>query len=182
MINISLRLSFVLVFYNMVIIRFLKQGELCFIIKQDAKNITLEEAPRFILGYTAGNDVSSRLWQRPPRAGGQYCYAKGFDKFAPIGPTVRNATKIDLSRLTLRTRVNGEERQNTSFSSMIFHAYEILAHLSKGCTLRKGTVVMTGTPSGIAGRMAQTPWLQHGDIVEVAISQIGSISNRMVIH
>ena len=169
-------------FHNILLIRFLKQGELCFIIKQDVKNITLEEAPNFILGYTAGNDISSRLWQRPPRSGGQYCYAKGFDKFAPIGPTLRNATKTNLSDLALRTKVNGEERQCTSFNSMIFQPYEILAHLSKGCTVRKGTVVMTGTPQGIAGRMAGTPWLQHGDVVEVTIDQIGSISNRMVMN
>ncbi|KAF4218736.1 hypothetical protein CNMCM8980_004501 [Aspergillus fumigatiaffinis] len=158
------------------------EGELCFIIKQDAKNITYEEAPNFILGYTAGNDVSSRLWQRPPRAGGQYCYAKGFDKFAPIGPTLRHAAKTDLTSLVLQTRVNGEQRQYASFSSMIFNSYKILAHLSKGCTVRKGTVVMTGTPRGIAGRMPLTPWLQDGDIVEVKISQIGAISNRMVMH
>jgi 2-keto-4-pentenoate hydratase/2-oxohepta-3-ene-1,7-dioic acid hydratase in catechol pathway len=153
---------------------------LCFIIKQDAKNITCEEAPKYILGYTAGNDVSSRLWQRPPRAGGQYCYAKGFDKFAPIGPTLRHAAKTDLTSLILQTRVNGEQRQYASFSSMIFNSYKILAHLSKGCTVRKGTVVMTGTPRGIAGRMPLTPWLQDGDVVEVKVSQIGTISNRMV--
>ena len=159
----------------------MEQGELCFIVKQDAKNISLEEASQYILGYTAGNDISSRLWQRPPRGGGQYCYAKGFDKFAPLGPTIRNVTKIDVRGLTLRTTVNGEARQYASTSDMIFPPHEILVHLSRGCTVRKGTVVMTGTPSGIAGRMAGTPWLRNGDIVEVMISGIGTITNRMLI-
>jgi 2-keto-4-pentenoate hydratase/2-oxohepta-3-ene-1,7-dioic acid hydratase in catechol pathway len=149
-------------------------------VKQDLKNITVDEAPNFILGYTVGNDFSSRLWQRPPRSGGQYCYAKGFDKFAPIGPSLRNAKTIDLSNLVLKTTVNCEQRQFTSFNSMIFNPFEILAHLSRGCTIRKGTVVMTGTPSGIAGRMPGTPWLRDGDVVEVTISQIGHLSNRVV--
>lgn len=159
----------------------LEQGELCFIVKQDAKNISPAEASQYILGYTAGNDISSRLWQRPPRGGGQYCYAKGFDKFAPLGPTIRNVTTIDVRELTLRTTVNGEQRQYTSASDMIFHPHEILAHLSRGCTVRKGTVVMTGTPSGIAGRMAGTPWLKNGDIVEVTIGRIGTIANKMLV-
>lgn len=90
-------------------------------------------------------------------------------------------SKIDVRGLTLRTTVNGEERQYASTSDMIFHPYEILAHLSRGCTVRKGTVVMTGTPSGIAGRMAGTPWLRNGDIVEVTISGIGTITNRMLV-
>jgi 2-keto-4-pentenoate hydratase/2-oxohepta-3-ene-1,7-dioic acid hydratase in catechol pathway len=158
----------------------LPQGELCFIVKRDAKNIAASQAQEYILGYTAGNDISSRLWQRPPLAGGQYCYAKGFDKFAPIGPTVRHARKITMDSVSLQTLVNGKERQSTVVSDMLFSPSKILEHLSSGCTVRKGTVVMTGTPSGIAGRMKGEPWLRDGDVVEVCISGIGKITNQIV--
>ncbi|KAJ6071581.1 hypothetical protein N7499_009595 [Penicillium canescens] len=156
------------------------EGELCFIVKRDAKNISASQAQEYILGYTAGNDISSRLWQRPPLAGGQYCYAKGFDKFAPIGPTVRHASKITMDSVSLQTLVNGKERQSTLASDMLFSPSKILEHLSSGCTVRKGTVVMTGTPSGIAGRMKGEPWLRDGDVVEVCISGIGKITNQIV--
>ncbi|KAJ5485708.1 hypothetical protein N7530_000008 [Penicillium desertorum] len=112
--------------------------------------------------------------------GGQYCYAKGFDNFAPIGPTVRHPGKTTIDNISIQTMVNGERRQSTVASDMLFSPSKILEHLSNGCTVRKGTVVMTGTPSGIAGRMKGEPWLQDGDVVEVCISGIGKISNQMV--
>ncbi|GME64626.1 Fumarylacetoacetase [Neofusicoccum parvum] len=156
------------------------EGELCFIISKDGKNIPAAAADDHILGYTAGNDLSSRHWQRPPHAGGQYCYAKGFDGFAPIGPTVRAARAADPAALELVTRVNGEERQRTSTADLVFGPRQIVEHLSKGCTLRRGTVVMTGTPSGIASRRRPEPWLKRGDVVRVEVSGVGAIENRLV--
>lgn len=138
------------------------------------------EADDYILGYTAGNDLSSRYWQRPPHSGGQYCYAKGFDGFAPIGPTIRAAHMTDTSSLRLTTTVNGEQRQNTLTGDMIFNPRQIVAHLSRGVTLAAGTIIMTGTPDGIAGRMQNPLWLKHNDVVRVSISGIGSLENRMV--
>jgi 2-keto-4-pentenoate hydratase/2-oxohepta-3-ene-1,7-dioic acid hydratase in catechol pathway len=158
----------------------LAQGELCLVIKKDGKNIPESEADDYILGYTVGNDISSRYWQRPPYSGGQYCYAKGFDKFAPIGPTIRATAKSDFSNLMLRTLVNENQRQITSTGDLIYNPRQIVAHVSKGCTLRKGTVVMTGTPSGIAGRQNPPLWLKKNDFITVSISGIGSIRNKLV--
>lgn len=77
------------------------------------------------------------------------------------------------------TWVNGEERQRTSTGDLVFGPREIVEHLSKGATLRKGTVVMTGTPSGIASRRKPEPWLKKGDVVKVEISGIGAIENKL---
>ncbi|KAH8698727.1 hypothetical protein BGW36DRAFT_426419 [Talaromyces proteolyticus] len=156
------------------------EGELCLIIKKDGKDISEAEADDYILGCTAGNDVSSRYWQRPPHSGGQYCYAKGFDGFAPIGPTIRATQKTDMSNLRLETTVNGEQRQSTITSDVLFNPRQIVSHLSRGYTLSKGTVIMTGTPDGIAGRMPGQPWLQNKDVVRVSISGVGSIENRII--
>ncbi|SCO91355.1 related to bifunctional 4-hydroxyphenylacetate degradation enzyme [Fusarium oxysporum] len=155
------------------------EGELCIIIGKDGKDIQPKDAIYHIFGYTVGNDLSSRHWQRPPRAGGQFCYAKSFDGFAPIGPTILSPHVATAESLHLTTKVNGEVRQQSPISDMIFNVQDIICHCSRGTTLRKGTVIMTGTPSGIAAKMPGSPWLRHGDVVEVTISHIGTLRNRL---
>lgn len=152
------------------------------IIGKDLKNLADDEAATpYILGYTVGNDVSSRYWQMPERSGNQHGYAKSFDKFAPIGPIIASPRAIpDPANLTLRTTVNGEQRQETRTDDLIFDIAAILKHLSRGTTLRRGTVIMTGTPSGVAAFLKPPVWLKDGDLVEVEISGIGKIANRMV--
>ncbi|OTA99245.1 hypothetical protein M426DRAFT_325330 [Hypoxylon sp. CI-4A] len=155
------------------------EAELCVIISKTGKNISHEDALSHVLGFTAGNDLSSRYWQRPPRSGGQYCFAKSFDGFAPLGPTILHPS-LATGPLKIQTRVNGETRQNASTSDMIFTVKEIIAHLSRGTTLRQGTVIMTGTPAGIAGKMAGQPWLKDGDVVEVEIERVGRLRNKLI--
>ncbi|KAI1409825.1 hypothetical protein F5Y13DRAFT_169011 [Hypoxylon sp. FL1857] len=155
------------------------EAELCVIISKTGKNIPEDQALSYVLGFTAGNDLSSRYWQRAPRSGGQYCFAKSFDGFAPLGPTVLHPSLVTRP-LRIQTRVNGEARQNASTDDMIFTVKQIIAHVSRGTTLRQGTVIMTGTPAGIAGKMPGQPWLKHGDVVEVEISQIGCLKNRLL--
>ncbi|KAI2639536.1 hypothetical protein GGS26DRAFT_272320 [Hypomontagnella submonticulosa] len=155
------------------------EAELCVIIGKTGKNIPEDEALSYVLGFTAGNDLSSRYWQRPPQSGGQYCFAKSFDGFAPLGPTIVHPSLVT-KPLQIQTRVNGELRQNGSTSEMVFNVKQIIAHVSRGTTLRKGTIIMTGTPAGIAGKMPGQPWLKHGDVVEVGISQIGHLRNKLV--
>lgn len=136
----------------------------------------------YILGYSVGNDVSSRYWQRPERCGGQHGYAKSFDKFAPIGPTLVSATVIpDPTALTIHTRVNGQTRQMASTNEMIHTIPDIIKFLSRGTTLLPGTFIMTGTPSGVAAFMDPPRWLEDGDVVEVEISNIGTLRNKMVL-
>jgi 2-keto-4-pentenoate hydratase/2-oxohepta-3-ene-1,7-dioic acid hydratase in catechol pathway len=159
-----------------------RQAELCVVIGKDCKNVTESEDPlQYVLGYTAGNDVSSRWWQMPERSNNQHSAAKSFDKFAPLGPVI-TSTKIipDPTKLTMTTRVNGSLRQSTKTDDMVYEIPDVIRHLSRGTTLRKGTVIMTGTPSGVAAFMKPPAWLQDGDVVEVEIDNIGVIKNKMV--
>lgn len=154
------------------------------VIGRDCKNLGEHEDPApYILGYTVGNDVSSRYWQQPERCGTQHGYAKSFDKFAPIGPILVSTTAIpDPKALTIKTRVNGQQRQITRTDDLIFDIPAIIRHVSRGTSLKPGTVIMTGTPSGVGAFMKPPAWLQDGDIVEVEISKIGIICNKMVME
>ena len=135
----------------------------------------------YILGYTVGNDVSSRWWQMPERSSNQPGAAKSFDKFAPIGPVITSTSIIpDPSQLTMRTLVNGEQRQFTRTDDLIFDIPAIIRHLSRGTTVRKGTVIMTGTPGGVAAFLKPPAWLQDGDEVQMELENVGTIKNRIV--
>jgi 2-keto-4-pentenoate hydratase/2-oxohepta-3-ene-1,7-dioic acid hydratase in catechol pathway len=151
------------------------------VIGQDAKNVSVADALKYVLGYTCGNDVSARHFQLPDTSGNQFCYAKSFDGFAPIGPYIVSAQLIpDPQKLHYTTKVNGEVRQDTETSDMIWTVAQIIEHLSRGTTLRKGTVIMTGTPSGVGLFMEPKGFLRDGDIVEVAIDGVGTLRNKMV--
>ena len=95
---------------------------------------------------------------------------------------VSAAAILDPLALTLKTIVNGEERQNTGLNDLIFGVGEIIRHLSRGTTLRRGTVIMTGTPLGVAAFMKPPKWLGDGDMVEVEISGIRRIRNKIVVR
>lgn len=154
------------------------EGELTVIIGRDAKNVSEKSALDYLLGYTVGNDVSARNFQLPEASGGQFCYAKSFDKFAPIGHTIVSADSIpDPQALNLITRVNGEVKQETSTCDMIWGVRQIISHLSRGTTLRKGTVIMTGTPSGVG--FFRKEFLKNGDIVEVELEGLAKVRNMM---
>ncbi|KAJ0418019.1 fumarylacetoacetate hydrolase family protein [Aspergillus carlsbadensis] len=156
------------------------ESELCVVIGKDCKNTTEEDALGYVLGYTIGNDVSARNFQLPNVSGGQFCYAKSFDGFAPIGPAiVTTGTIPDPQALSSITRVDGEPRQETSTDDMIWTVRQIIAHLSRGTTLRKGTVIMTGTPSGV-GLFIPNGFLEDGSEVEVELRGFGTIKNRIV--
>ncbi|KAJ2902436.1 hypothetical protein MKZ38_000565 [Zalerion maritima] len=168
------------------------EGELAFVIGQDCKNVgTKEEGEGMVMGYTAGNDVSCRYWQAPERCGGQHGYAKGMDGFAPLGPVLVSPAALlgaqegerERKSITLTTTVNGEERQRVEgvLEDLLFGVGELVVYLSRGTTLRKGTVVMTGTPGGVAAFMKPEPkWLEDGDVVEVRIGGIGTVRNEHV--
>ncbi|KAH6695138.1 fumarylacetoacetate hydrolase family protein [Plectosphaerella plurivora] len=155
------------------------EAELCLVIGKDCRDFSPSNDPsEYILGYTAGNDVSSRYWQNPERSGGQHGYAKSFDKFAPIGPVITSPPDFgNLAGLRIQCFVNGEKRQSGTLDDLIFSVPAVLAHLSQGTTLRKGTVIMTGTPSGVAAFMKPPAWLKDGDVVEVHIDRIGTMRN-----
>jgi 2-keto-4-pentenoate hydratase/2-oxohepta-3-ene-1,7-dioic acid hydratase in catechol pathway len=155
---------------------------MCVIISRDAKNIPESQALDYVLGYTVGNDVSARNFQLPATvSGNQFSYAKSFDRFAPIGPSVLLAKSgLDPQTFKYNTKVNGELRQQTGTDDMIWSVKQIIAHLSRGTTLRKGTVIMTGTPSGVGLFMEPKGFLKDGDLVSIEIEGVGAIENRMV--
>ncbi|MBI2568908.1 MAG: fumarylacetoacetate hydrolase family protein [Candidatus Schekmanbacteria bacterium] len=156
------------------------EGELAVVIGRRAKNVSAPMALEHVLGYTIGNDVSARRWQRDA-GGGQWVRGKSFDTFCPLGPDLVTPEEVaDPQSLTLTTRVNGEVMQQTTTGDMIFSVAELIAYLSQGTTLLPGTVILTGTPSGVG--VARTPprFLAPGDVVEVEISSLGILRNPVV--
>lgn len=161
------------------------EGELSIVIGKTGKNISKDDAIDYVAGYVSSNDISSRKWQRDPAyAGGvpQWCFSKGFDKYAPIGPLMVSPAVVGAAdNLELRTWVNGEERQKTNTSDLLFDVRTIVSFLSQGTTLEKGTVIMTGTPSGVGFGQAGGPkWLRDGDVVEVEVEHCGRTRNKIV--
>lgn len=158
------------------------EGELAVVIGRRCKNVGAAEALQAVLGYCCANDVSARDWQKQPElGGGQWCRGKSFDTFAPLGPCLTLAAAIpDPQALELRTHVNGELRQHASTADMIFPVAELIAFLSGSTTLEPGTVILTGTPSGVG--MGSTPprWLQPGDSVSIHIDGIGTLTNPVI--
>jgi 2-keto-4-pentenoate hydratase/2-oxohepta-3-ene-1,7-dioic acid hydratase in catechol pathway len=144
------------------------EGELVAVIGRVCRSVDVESALDYVLGYTCGNDVSARHWQRDDL---QWWRAKGSDTFSPIGPAV--ATELDPGDLELRTLVNGEEKQRTNTSALIHTVAALISFASQVCTLEPGDLVFTGTPG-------ETPKLSDGDVVEVEIAGIGVLRNPVV--
>ncbi|KIX06972.1 uncharacterized protein Z518_04948 [Rhinocladiella mackenziei CBS 650.93] len=159
------------------------EGELSIIIGKDVKNPRPDEDPLdYVLGYTVGNDISARYWQWPKMSGSQHGYAKSFDNFGPIGPVIASRKVIpNPESLRLKTWVNGDLRQDCKTDDLIFGIGRLIRHLSQGMTLRKGTVIMTGTPNGVAAFLQPRNWLKDGDAVKIEIEGIGTIENKMVV-
>ena len=155
------------------------EAELAVVIGWACKDVGEERALEFVLGYCCANDVSARWWQKKG-SGGQFCRGKSFDTFCPLGPAVVPAAAVqDVQGLAVRCRVNGEVMQEASTKDMIFPVRHLVAELSRGTTLMPGTVILTGTPSGVG--MARTPpvWLKDGDVVEVEVGGVGVLKNRV---
>ena len=160
------------------------EGELCFIISRDCKDISEADAFDYIGGYACGNDVSSRKWQRDPALAGtvpQWNFSKGFDTYAPIGPQLVSTKVIpEPAKLQLQTRVNGELRQDSGIDDLCFKIPTLVAFCSQGTTLKKGTVVMTGTCAGVGYAMKEPQFLKPGDVVEVSLLPgVGTLRNTV---
>ncbi|KAI7771969.1 hypothetical protein LZL87_011662 [Fusarium oxysporum] len=157
------------------------EGELVVIIGKDAKNVKEAEALNYVAAYTAGNDISSRKWQRDPNlAGGvpQWGFSKGFDTFAPLGPVLVSSSLITSPEtLHLQTIVDNDVRQDARLDDLVFSIPRLIAHLSSGTTLQKGSVIMTGTPGGVGAGLNPPKYLIPGTQMEVKITQIGTLKN-----
>jgi len=141
------------------------EAELVVVIGKTARYVTEDDALNHVLGYTCGNDVSDRTLQAQD---GQFVRAKGFDSYAPIGPWIQ--TDLDPADLAIGCSVNGETRQRSSTSTMIWGVRALIAFISGVMTLDPGDIIMTGTPEGV-GR------LKPGETCAVTVERIGTLEN-----
>lgn len=156
------------------------EAELGLIIGKPAREVPIESALDCVLAYVCVNDVSARWWQKQG-AGGQFCRGKSFDTFCPIGPRLVPAAEIpDPQGLRIICRVNGTVRQQDSTSSMLHPVANLISELSRGMTLIPGTLIMTGTPSGVGMARKPPAYLKPGDKVEVEVEKIGVLRNTVV--
>lgn len=153
------------------------EAELVAVIGKPARNVSADKALDYVFGFTCGNDLSTRDLQFV--RSNQWLLSKTFDGFAPIGPCVVTADSIDPDHLNISSYVNGELRQNSNTSDMVFSTAQIIADLSSHFTLQPGDLIFTGTPQGVMHGYPQNQksWLKVGDHVEVVIEKIGSLHN-----
>jgi 2-keto-4-pentenoate hydratase/2-oxohepta-3-ene-1,7-dioic acid hydratase in catechol pathway len=144
------------------------EAELCLVIARRCKAVSPDEAWDFVLGVTCGNDVTARDIQRLDK---QWTRGKGFDTSAPLGPwIVTGLSAAVVSDLSISCQVNGTYRQMGSTRDMVYSPSELVSYISQMITLEPGDVVMTGTPAGVGP-------LEPGDLVEVTIEGVGTLSN-----
>ena len=144
------------------------EGELAVVIGRICRDVAPEKVPDVVYGYTVGNDVTARDLQRSDV---QLTRAKGFDSFCPLGPWIE--TEVDATDLRVQTYLNGDLKQDGSTKDMIFDVPALVTHVSSVMTLLPGDVIMTGTPEGVGP-------MSPGDEVEVSVSGIGNLTNKVV--
>lgn len=154
--------------------------ELGIVIGKNAKNVSEAEALDYVFGYCTTNDLSARdLQKKTP----QWMLGKTCDGFAPIGPYVVSKDEVgNPNQLHLKTTVNGEVRQDSNTSDMIFSCEEIISYISKHMTLYPGDVIMTGTPEGVIIGLPKEErvYLRAGDEVTVEVEHLGALTNTFV--
>ena len=143
------------------------EGELGVVIGRLARGVRAEEAFKYILGYTCGNDVTLRDLQKKDD---QWARAKGFDGSAPLGPWIE--TDLDPNDAIVRTRLNGEIRQQASTAEMVFGVATLIEYTTAFMTLLPGDVLLAGTPEGVG-------MLADGDVVEVEVEGVGVLRNEV---
>ena len=155
------------------------EGELGVVIGRRCRRVSKQDANRVIAGFCVLNDVSVREWQflaTPP----QFTMGKSWDTHNPFGPAIVTPDEVDPHNLMLRTFVNGDLRQKTSTSDLIFNCYDIIEFLTTAFTLEPGDVIATGTPSGVGISMQPQGTLKLGDVVKVEIDGLGFIENEVI--
>lgn len=153
--------------------------ELGVVIGTEARRVAAADALSHVAGYCLANDVSERDWQL--KRGGQWVKGKSFDGFGPIGPWLVTTDELpDPQRIELILEVNGERRQHSSTSDMIFGVAAIVSHLSQFQTLLPGDVIVTGTPSGVGLGMKPPRFLARGDVMTLDGGPLGRQRQRVV--
>lgn len=145
------------------------EAELAIVIGRQARNVPVNQALRYVLGYTCANDVTARDFQKED---GQWARAKGFDTFCPIGPSI--VAGIDTRSLSIQAIRNSKVLQDSNTRKMIFKDEELVSYVSQIMTLYPGDIIITGTPPGVDE-------LKDGDVVEIVIENIGTLTNDVVL-
>ena len=154
--------------------------ELVIVMGKEAKNVSEADALSYVAGYSTGNDFTSRDLQL--ETGGQWMAGKTPDQFAPLGPYMVTADQVDPDKLKLECRVNGETRQSSNTSDMIFNCRQMVSYISRIITLRPGDIIFTGTPEGvIQGKpKEQQVWLKAGDKIACSLEKLGELRFELV--
>jgi len=143
------------------------EAELVIVIGKKASNVSENEALRYVLGITCGNDISARYWQKNDV---QWWRAKASDTFGPVGPYI--VSGLDVQNLGMELRLNGEVRQKTNTKNQIHTVAQTVSFISRYVTLLPGDLIYTGTPG-------KTQPMQPGDVVEVEIEGVGVLRNTV---
>jgi 2-keto-4-pentenoate hydratase/2-oxohepta-3-ene-1,7-dioic acid hydratase in catechol pathway len=153
------------------------EAELALVLGRDGRDIDPADAWNHVFGYTAINDVTARDLQKTHK---QWFLGKSLDGFAPMGPLlVHRSVMPAASEITVRSHINGELRQDSTFDNLIFDVPTIIATLSRGATLLAGDIIATGTPAGVGIGFDPPKFLQPGDEVIVEVTGVGPLINRV---
>lgn len=156
------------------------EGELAIVIGRRCRHVQRARAHEVIAGYTVCNDVSVRDWQMRSAT---FTMGKSFDTHCPLGPWIVTGDELeDPHRLSIRTWVNGELRQDSNTKHLIFDCFDLVEHLSTAFTLEPGDVIATGTPGGVGATMKPRRYLVAGDRVKIEIEGIGAIENEVILE
>lgn len=154
------------------------EAELVVVIKKDAKNVKRENVREYIFGYTIMNDVSAREVQNGHK---QWYFGKSLDDFTPLGPWITTEDAIAYPpKLRIQSKVNGELRQDSNTELFLTDIEDVIVELSRGMTLKSGTLIATGTPAGVGMGFDPPKFLKVGDVVECIVEGIGTLKNTIV--
>ncbi|HEY6173714.1 MAG TPA: fumarylacetoacetate hydrolase family protein [Kofleriaceae bacterium] len=156
------------------------ETELVIVIGKETRNVSEADAGKHIAGFATGNDFSARDLQL--ETGGQWMIGKTVDQFAPLGPYLVTADLVDADNLKIETKVNGEVRQSSNTSDMVFNTRYIVSYISRHFTLRGGDIIYTGTPEGVIQGMPadKRVWLKAGDKVVSSLEKLGELRLDLV--
>lgn len=154
------------------------EAELGVVIGKTARRVRVEDALKYVFGYTVINDVSARDIQLDPEYGKQWVLGKSFDTFCPMGPGIVTRNEIeDVQNLAVRATLNGDLLQDGNTRDMIFDVATLVSYLSQGMTLEPGDVIATGTPNGVGTSRTPPVYLKKGDVIQVEVEHLGKLVN-----
>jgi 2,4-didehydro-3-deoxy-L-rhamnonate hydrolase len=156
------------------------EAELGVVIGKRARNVSEEDAMRYVFGYVAANDVSARDLQL--RIDAQWTRGKSLDTFCPIGPYLVTKDEIaDPHNLSIKCTVSGEVMQDSNTSNLIFNIPQLISYCSRSFTLEAGDLIVTGTPPGVGVARDPKRFLKDGDTVTVSVEGLGELTNPVVV-